>query len=415
MRQLSHRQERRGLTLVELLIVVTIAVVLLAASVPLLRIPLQSRKVREASRTVNVLMARAKSRAAEIGRPAGVMLKRDPNSPDGAFFASQMYLIESPNSYAGDLTYSGVDPDPRDESAAWVRLKLYRDMNGNVIRTTGVAWLLNGDTYGALAANRASGDRIRFGYREPTYEVLGSTITVLGDDINDQDGLPDLLTPNPPVPQYPLDINGDMNPDTPQIVVVEFDFGGHRPPAFVSSTPKWVPFQIDTYPVMGAGNQALAQPVDLPTGICVDLTVSGMGPRFNQFIGAGATDATAVSIMFAPNGTIDRIYHSNPSTGAIMWQYGTSTVFLLLGKTEQVFPANVLRIDEETRSNLQDEESLWVTINPQTGKVTTAENTSLRDPLAPIPSSYASPTLLLQDSLLYARTIARTATDIGGR
>jgi type II secretory pathway pseudopilin PulG len=410
---LATRRTRRGMTLVELMIVVTITMLLLAVSVPLLRMPLQSRKVREASRQLNVLLTRAKTRATELGRPAGIMLKRNTGSPGGAFFSSEVYLVEAPPPYAGDLLYAGGST-PLNESLCWVRRKLYKDSNGNVIRVTGVAWLLNGDTYGALAANRSPGDRIRFGYREPSYEVLGAVATILGDDVDDQDGLPDLLTVNPPTPKYPLDINGDMTPDTPPIVAVEFEYGGRQVPPYTSSSPKWVPFQIQTYPVLGAGNQSLAQPMELPTGIVVDLSVSGMGARNNQFFGAGGNDATSVSIMFAPDGSLDRVYHSN-ALGAIVWNYASSSVFLLLGKSEQVTPQDVLSVTEDSRANLADAESLWVTINPQTGKVTTAENTSLDDPTAPVAANYANQQLLIQDSLYYARTIARTATDIGGR
>src|SRR5262245_48663681 len=103
---LKHfRVRHRGLTLVELLIVVSIMVLLLSAAVPLLREPLKSRRTREASREINAMITRVKARAAEIGRPVGLSIRRSGND-DRAFFSYQLGIVESPPPYGGDLNSS---------------------------------------------------------------------------------------------------------------------------------------------------------------------------------------------------------------------------------------------------------------------------------------------------------------------
>ena len=71
------RRVSPGMTLVELLVVVTIAVVLVAAAVPMMKPALQSSRVREVSRQLNVFLQVARARAIETGRTAGIWIERD--------------------------------------------------------------------------------------------------------------------------------------------------------------------------------------------------------------------------------------------------------------------------------------------------------------------------------------------------
>ena len=93
---------RRGVTLVEMLIVISIIVILTAASLKLIA-PADDRRVREAARAVNVYISSARSRAIEIGRPCGVIFRRatGTNFPTASTVLDQ---CEVPPPYAGDTT-----------------------------------------------------------------------------------------------------------------------------------------------------------------------------------------------------------------------------------------------------------------------------------------------------------------------
>src|SRR5688572_12398353 len=73
----SHRLAKaRGITLVELLVVVMIMVLLMSVAIPLLKQPLADRKLREAARQVTAFLQTAQAQAAERGRPVAVMFLR---------------------------------------------------------------------------------------------------------------------------------------------------------------------------------------------------------------------------------------------------------------------------------------------------------------------------------------------------
>ena len=75
---------RRGLTLTELLVVVSIMVIVAGALVPMVQPLLKGRNPREAARQLNVMIAGAQARAMATGRSVGIWLERaahEPNDP----------------------------------------------------------------------------------------------------------------------------------------------------------------------------------------------------------------------------------------------------------------------------------------------------------------------------------------------
>ena len=103
-----------------------------------------------------------------------------------------------------------------------------------------------------------------------------------------------------------------------------------------------VPYRILRRPI-----KSVASPLQLPGGAVIDLTNSGTdGGNF----GGGP-----VVIMFAPSGSLQRIYiGSNPPEKL------NRRLYLLVGLLEK-----------EGGENLNDLGNLWVTLNPQSGMVTT--------------------------------------------
>ena len=94
----------RGVTLVELLVVITIMMLLAAFVLPKFQLNSKTRKIREAARMINVYFGVARNRAVETGRPCGVMFQRLANQPSGA---ATLFQVEVPPPYAGDVSRRG--------------------------------------------------------------------------------------------------------------------------------------------------------------------------------------------------------------------------------------------------------------------------------------------------------------------
>src|SRR4051794_6546336 len=112
----NHR--RSAYTLAEMLIVVTIMIMLVAAALPVAKKVMDGSQVREASRQLNAYFAMAKARALHTGRPCGLYFAF--NSPLGltpeanlgmtpqqlaSYWpvrqVTQVYLAEIPAPYSG--------------------------------------------------------------------------------------------------------------------------------------------------------------------------------------------------------------------------------------------------------------------------------------------------------------------------
>jgi prepilin-type N-terminal cleavage/methylation domain-containing protein len=96
---------RRGVTLVELLVVILIMLLITAITVPVLAPSMKNRDVREAARMIDVFINGARTRALQSGHPFGVMLEREPNNPNACTTIS---YCEQPDPYSGDYQQSSI-------------------------------------------------------------------------------------------------------------------------------------------------------------------------------------------------------------------------------------------------------------------------------------------------------------------
>jgi len=94
--------KRQGLTLVELLAVIAVMAVLLSVAVPVIRPALKDRKLRESARLINAYVAGVQARAAELGRPVGIVLTRGTTNARDAYQCTEIFTAEVPRPYAGD-------------------------------------------------------------------------------------------------------------------------------------------------------------------------------------------------------------------------------------------------------------------------------------------------------------------------
>ena len=111
----SHHPRRaesaHGLTLIELLIVMTILVLLVSAAIPVMSPSTDQRRIREASRGLNTFLSGAQARAVRSGRPFGVRLIRlsvSTGDPEDRAACLELQYVQQPAPYAGFDSQSRV-------------------------------------------------------------------------------------------------------------------------------------------------------------------------------------------------------------------------------------------------------------------------------------------------------------------
>ena len=362
-----NRNRPRGMTLMELLIVVAVMVILLGAALPLLKIGLAGRRTREASRQLNTYAALAKSRAIELGRPAGLFidtqwLMDDPTNP--VPYASELFLAETPRPYAGDMV----------DARAWVRpdssanrFEITFSDSASLTTTLPTALVQGGESF-----------QIKFDYKGPLYECQR--------DPNNNDFVitldPAFLAKfvKPGSDGVWGTANGGTNNDGD-----DNDDGNVNDPfeaLWVNSDDIILrfPYQIFRQP-----QKSSATPMELPRGAVIDLSNSGFGlgkrflrddPAITSTLLPGTYELVSgpIIIQFGRTGSVPRI---DGLTQLVVWTDAnnqrhenrsplpppTATIHLLLGEIEDIGPVN-----------LQNPDNLWVSIGHQAGKVTSTEN-----------------------------------------
>ncbi len=402
----SYRQRFRGVTLIELMVVITIIVILLGVAVPLIKPALGDRKLREASRQVAMFLELAKSRAAETGRAHGVIFHRDAGSADTTNTSSpdtnlngvhcfQMSLAAAPRPFSGD--------DGALVSIVTSGGNTIASFNTDTSSTAGAA-----NSQLPLFIERSfikAGDSIRINYRGPLYRITG---------------ISPLPTGNPP--RY-----STMSPPTTIDLAIALPTGSGASLPPVSGTS--YPYQIIRQPVASIGS-----PQELPTGIVIDTMHSGfssgtlqqLGPQFggstsrlgnlapwpsNSSTGQSDSSNVQIAIMFDPDGRVETVYSAYHVIGTVApnerWvirgEVPLSPVHLLIGRQNQtMYDAASATATDVAANNLQDPSTLWVTVNQLTGRISTSENAAFGGGLS------------IDAQRRAARTFARSAITSGG-
>ncbi|HEV3339701.1 MAG TPA: prepilin-type N-terminal cleavage/methylation domain-containing protein, partial [Pirellulales bacterium] len=79
---MRERRPARGVTLIELLVVIMIMLMISVITIPVVAPALSNRQIRESARMVDVFLNGARNRAAQTGRPVGVVFEL--NVPGGS-------------------------------------------------------------------------------------------------------------------------------------------------------------------------------------------------------------------------------------------------------------------------------------------------------------------------------------------
>ena len=338
-----RRSIRRGLTLLELLVVVGIVMLLAVIAIPSVRPLAEGRRVREAARSINVYFGRARSRAVESGRSHGVLFERFDQARDASILLRQ---AEVPPPYSGDVVGAQVWPFI---SGGYVRLRIRpAELAPGLIRR---------------------GDLVQLNFQGPLYRII--------DDLSDNSPSGDASPPADPGTDFPLrDEFNDGDPSND--VYIDFTAGSVDPATGFSTLwltlemtrmagvpwtsmadgPRPVPFQIMRQPTPSGG-----APLQLPRGAVVELRASGLGNGlFDPDPGNGP-----VAVMFAPDGSIDAVYAYSEALGYYVGVRPIDPIYFLVGQWDRMVGA------EDGLQNWQDGTNLWVTLSPQTGQVNVAE------------------------------------------
>jgi prepilin-type N-terminal cleavage/methylation domain-containing protein len=336
---------RSAFTLIEMLIVVSIMMILVAAGATAMRPANDSRRVREAARAINVYLSSARNHAMETGRPCGVMLRRFQGTPSAVMNLDQ---CEVPAPYCGDTETATMSVQ---RSASTI--------------THGSYLCDYTATFGAdfTVSLVHVGDLIQFNQQGPFYTIAGPSTA------NDGKTGDAITSPNT------LDLAEDTS---------------------IGRLFPWTTSTTVTYRILRAPTKGAAAPLQLPASSVIDLDASGID-NTGVIFGDGVWTNT-VMILFDPTGAVNCVYARGTRYSV------TNSIFLLVGKRERTLNTTYAATnDEQTMTNYQDLNNLWVVLNPQTGLINTE----------PVASSSAAGTALA--AIDASRALARQGQGMGGK
>ncbi len=312
----------RGMTLVELLVVITIMVILLAVAVPQFKPALESQRSTGAARTVSMTLERARLRAMLDKRPCGVEFVRyhDGNTPN---LSLQMRYIRAAN----DLVQINASIRVRVRNG---QIRLYKFVDGQAFPWTELDPNVSADKdiIDDWNAKVLTGYSIQFGRQGRYYELSSSTSLK-----NPYNGLD--------LPAY-NDTDG-------------------------TNFKNAVEFKVSMPPV-----PLFSPPTNLPRGTVVDLQYSGFenSASFGLNFPPSADNIKGVTIMFSPAGHVHEcIRYDDNNNSATLKPHGGLFYFLVGEWDRQGTDDAGNCLAEDGRNNLMTPSNTWVTLHPRTGRV----------------------------------------------
>jgi len=388
----SRPPATRGVTLTELLVVISIIVLVTAMLVPMLAPVLRGQKIREATRQVNVFFSGAQARAVELGRPVGVWIERAEHGnglTPRQFTAYKLYQAEQPPAYSGDIYDARVNLAPISPS---------NPNDWNAVYQPGCCSML-----GPMVPNGEEMKyRVRFGGRGPTYEILR---------IDDTMGFTFRVAPN----QFVRDVPNNAI----EIPALKFRSSGNT--VQYSAYANGVPFEIIGPPIKSA-----TAALELPRNTGLDLSLSGYQwsnhqslTRFREYLDYD------ILVMFDPRGGVSHVQYL-PHEGIAPVppvEQPLGMISLLLARDDKIgrdrqgnpnVPPNNYVTSALGEGSIGDPDSMWLWVDTRTGRIQSSPNV---DPFGAFSSSQTLPvgTDIRNDWLPQAQTLIRSAIDQGGR
>ncbi len=390
---------RRGMTLVELLVVIFILTLLVATALPLMKPAIEESRIREASRQINAFLDGAKGRAAALGRPVGVWIERIPESNA----AVQLYLAETPPLYGGDSQGATAMINYETSTGKFV----IREIPGTNPPNTLLPGFVNSySLIEVLAPNAGDEFRIKFAYKGQYYRCRRTT------------------APSGTTHRFELD------------------------PADAARVPPLTGVALP-YQVLLNPRRSSSPPLQLPGGTAIDLQYSGIGGFTDDTIVPDICPTTAldvpgptglefwdnrnptnpagnrlsppagpVIIVFRPSGDVERVVVAGTSFSP------NGTIHLLVSKIEQIEtlaedtpetpnPIAWSPVDNDVcphSESLVDTNSIWISVGHRSGLISSSQNGWNFDPdedLSTPPN--------FRDCFRSARDLAQRTQTVGGR
>lgn len=315
-----------GVTLVELLVVITILGILAVTILPNIAGTIDSRRSREAKRGLSTFVARAQSRAFGAKEPKGFQIQ--PLSGN-AYAAIDFFVADVPSAYGGELTSSKVKAV--DLAAA----------NPIIQSSRKLLEFSDVDTDSRVRANNGfctAGDSIQFAGAGPYFKFT-------------------------PGPSHLVSMWSENNQNP---------FNAKLPASDVA-----MPFRIRRQPTRSSTSI-----FQLTRGAALDLRWCSLGSQlFSSFVSFNNNSPAPITILFDAGGRPSQLVHSNGARKAI-----GEPIFLLLGLVElcgngsaNVSDANVTADPEDrTGANWQYVDATWLYIDHQSGLCRTAPSAAKR-------------------------------------
>jgi prepilin-type N-terminal cleavage/methylation domain-containing protein len=334
-RQLNN--SRRGMTLVELLVVVAIMVLLLAISVPFLRPMLETRKTSHAAQVLAGAFQQARIKSIQEGVSYGVRLIPFESAPTTAV----QLRIEKRN----------LPPDFFNPLDVRVRVD-----NGEI-----VPYRFSDDEWKKATWNDVPDERTHF---QQGYAVQFNHLGRFLRSVKEGDTF-------------------KLLPPYGELTLPEFDF---------ETIADAMEYRISRVPF--AGSSWIA-PVPMPRGTVVDLAFSG-----GETVGFGGGEKTRegappcfapgdeVFVTFSPAGNVDVLYiygqeiAGKPGKTEIVKI--NELLYFCVGEWDRQVDAAGKSLAEDGRTNLAVPSTYWVTLHPKTGGTRITENAPIKSKSDPI-------------------------------
>lgn len=264
---------RRGMTMIELLVVVVVLVIMAGIAAPVAKHAIDSQRLLSGARVLRSQIEVAKARAKSHNIPVSVVLLASDGTVRDIGVSSA-----AATRYGGDIVGS--------------RAKVQE------IGPTGLRVTFDEDAMAGL--NVHVDDWITFDHRHPAYKVVSVSLSgpPLWANLLPVDGFKPPI-PDPPNWSYPNGLPGD--PGTAKYPYVVY----RRP-------------------------EAIDAKVSMPGSACVDLTASGYGPSDTTF-GTGSPVTGPLTLDFGPDGALRSV-----RIGGGVEQIPTSPLWLCIGSGEHV-------------------------------------------------------------------------------
>lgn len=352
--EISVQKLRRGLTIVELLVAISILSLLAVILVPQVRMLNRERGIREAARVVGSIFVEASNRARTEGY-AAVGIRRNPNYlrkvnsttavHDIYYAGSAIYLLKRLPPYTGndESSFASV-PSGLNPPAGVVIVDIPIPLDNN------------------LASQIRSGCKLQLGSVRTPLEV---------NVVQNVSGLMRLTCTLPlHLPRFP---EGEP-----------LSFRLDRPPVKIANSEVFMPrgYYI---------NLNYSGPTSSQTAGLAEWSARDASPftwtYFSEDRGDNGVNLSDAIVVFGPNGGIDRIYSNGEANG---WDLPSSALNLCIcsdevGNSFDQTPDSLPRsVVENGRDVLNQEDVLWTSISSVAGTVSVS-------PITPVSSTVSNP------------------------